>query len=264
MAISDTDILYSARNVLRAELNKSQTGFFLRDYLISRSKNGAKIANNKKLLAKFLNLVEQNSGIMVTILVAKNGTDEEKLWVHNPIRHAGHPFPSGYEPKTAVKDKPNDVALELEASFVPDLDGETQAGKYDPRPEPNTVVHSTKAPQVPNAFASLATELAKPRAEKPVTVEQPKPLPKEKDPEMTLPTPVSATSLMETAKEMMAAAERLERSEKNEALLTEVRLVQAQVDKATTTLQRLFDEQVEAFIHLNNANIRLRELLASE
>lgn len=264
MAICDTDILYSARNVLRAELNKSQTGFFLRDYLIGRSKNGAKIANNKKLLGKFLNLVEQNSGITVTILVSKNDNTEEKLWVHNPVRHAGHPFPSGYEPKTAVKEKTCDVVTEPVETFAPDLNSETQTDKYDPRPEPNPVVHSTKAPSVPNAFASLATELAKPRAEKPVTVEQPKPLSKEKDQEMTHPIPVSATSLMETAKEMMAAAEQLRQSEKNEAVLSEVRAVQVHVDKATTTLQRLFDEQVEALALLNNANIRLRELLAGE
>lgn len=262
MAISDTDILYSARNLLRSELNKTHTGFFLRDYLLRSSNNGAKIANNKKLLKKFLNLIEQNSAITVSVLVSTDTLREEKLWVYNPSRHMGHPFPRGYEEVVEEKTKPLEV--EVQEMFVPTQRVDAQETKTDPRPEPSPVVYTTKAPEVPRAFASLQElVVAKPDAVVEEAVINNNNLPQEKEPvKMTAAhEPVNAATLMERAKEMIAAAERMEKIEKMESTFTDIREAQLDIARNSAIILRLNEELLEASENLNKASEKLRALV---
>ena len=264
MAAKDTDIIYSARNLLRSELNKTHTGFFLRDYLLRVNNNGVRIANNKKVFKTFLNLIEQNNAIKLTVLVSKDSLREEKLWVSNPSRHEGQPYPDGYEEVVAEKPKDKEEELDVQEMFIPAQHVGSQESKYDQRPAPSPVVYSSKAPVVPNAFASLQElVVTQPDTVVEEAVINNNNLPQEKEPvKMTAAhEPVNAATLMERAKEMIAAAERMEKIEKMESTFTDIREAQLDIARNSAIILRLNEELLEASENLNKASEKLRVLV---
>lgn len=285
MAAKENDAAYAVRNQLTTHLNKSRTGCFLVEALRRGTNLSAKIANNARLLKQFIGLLESHPTIKMEILYPKDGIGEEKVWVYNKNKHHSQPFPAGYYSEEEYR-------LSKEPKPVYDFDNDIQQTKYDKLPEPAEVVFQTKSPIAPNAFAALHDLLDRPGMSKSIpehiveddeideleVVEAPvskvvmhssltiEPLaiePQEKEPvKMTVAhEPVNAATLMERAKEMIAAAERMEKIEKMESTFSDIREAQLDIARNSAIILRLNEELLEASENLNKASEKLRVLV---
>lgn len=282
MAAKENDAAYAVRNQLISYLNKSRTGCFLIENLRRGTNLSARIANNARLLKQFLSIIDSHPTIEVVTLYPKDGPGLEKLWVFNKNKHRDQGWPSGWMSEEEYK-----LSKEPKPVYI---DDDFQQTKYDKVPEPSPVVFQTKAAIQPNAFAALHDLLGRESMsssvpehiveeeeidETPVSSTTPQsslviePLaiePQEKEPvKMTTAIePVNSAIMMERAKEMLAAAERLEKMEKMETTFNDIREAQLEIARNSAIIARLNEELLEASDALNKASERLRSLVAGK
>lgn len=241
------NVPYAVRNDICTRLNKSSRGMFLDDALRRGSIHALKIANSPKLTLGLVKLLNEHPALLVRE-VAPTDEGNKRWWIISTKKIMDRDPPQGYSFVEEIARAPAEPA---------------QVTKYDARPEPSTVVYSTKPVENNSVFEALRKP-TEDTTEEPVAVisEQQS---QEKEPEMTVASSAlsQAAMLRKQAEEMTALAANLEREDSAVKRLEELRPVQLEIARATAVLHRASGEMIDAMDMLEKASEKLRVLVTA-
>ena len=283
--------IYHARNAITAKLLRSDTGFFMLDFLGKGDGVCKRVAGNRRWTCDLIGALERVGWVEVRSRLDGEGRQRglTDVWVFHRVKHGDNELPEGVATESDIESFISDkgalagekerrveeerrARLEAQAEEARRKEGARRAADERAKMGKHccTRCHEWK---VKADFATSARtktglrgwcmkcdsdfETAKEKA-KEATIKI-----KQGD-EMTakkLTTENStAKSLREQAEMLLKQAEEVERVSSNELVMAEVRRVQLEIARSTAILGRVFGEAVDAMDMMEKASEELRKI----